>query len=128
LLLGRQADAFHQALPAAFRLCPGCGRATLPQEAAPRLLRCRAAVVEWLEPQRYCPQCRKAFFPQSQSLGLDQGHYSPALLDLVCYAGANKSSFREASSDLLKMGGLAVHEKQVERLSKRLGAERLVER
>src|SRR5262249_20310256 len=58
----------------------------------------------------------------------DQGHYSIDLLDLVCYAGANKPSFREASVDLQKMSGVAVPEKQVERLSKRIGAERVAER
>src|SRR5262249_52386853 len=89
---------------------------------------CRAACVEWLEPQRYCGKCRKAFFPQSRSLGIDPGHYSTSVLDLVCYAGANKPSFREASLDLDRFSGLDVHEKQVERLCKRIGAERLAER
>jgi hypothetical protein len=128
LLLSRQSAAFHQALPADLRLCPSCGRDTLPKDPEPRLLHSRAGMVEWLEPQRYCSKCRKAFFPQSKSLGIDQGHYSPSLLNLICYAGANKTSFREASVDLLKLATVAVHEKQVERISKRIGAERLAER
>jgi hypothetical protein len=128
LALSRQADAFFQDPPATLCLCPSCGRDTLPKDPEPRLLFGRAADVEWLEPQRYCSKCRKAFFPQSKSLGIDTGHYSTSLLDLVCYAGANKPSFREASLDLDKLSGLSVHEKQVERLSKRIGAERLAER
>ena len=128
LLLARQADAFHRELPADLRVCSSCAGDTLPCEPEARLVHSRAGIVEWLEPQRYCPHCRKAFFPQSKSLGLDQGHYSIDLLDLICYAGANKASFREASLDLAKMAGVAVQEKQVERLSKRIGAERLAER
>jgi hypothetical protein len=127
-LLARQAEAFHQALPPALQPCPVCARQTLARDPEARLLHGRAGVVEWLEPHRYCAHCRKAYFPQSKSLGLDQGRYSIALLDLICYAGANKPSFREASGDLLKMSGIAVHEKQVERLSRRIGVERLAER
>jgi hypothetical protein len=129
LALSRQADAFLRNPPAPLCLCPACGLDTSAKDPEPRLLFCRAATVEWLEPQRYCSKCRKAFSPQSKSLGIDAGgHYSTSVLDLVCYAGANKPSFREASSDLDKFSGLAVHEKQVERLCKRIGAERLAER
>jgi hypothetical protein len=128
LLLARQSAAFHQALPADLRLCPSCQHETLPAEAEPRLLHSRAGILEWQEPQRYCRRCRKAFFPQSRSLGIDLSQYSPALLDLVGYAGANKGSFREASLDLGKIGNVAIPEKQVERLSKRIGAERQAER
>jgi hypothetical protein len=128
LALARQAAAFLREPPASLCLCPACGRDTSAKDPEPRLLLCRAATVEWLEPHRHCSKCRKAFFPQSRSLGIDPGQYSPSLLDLVCYAGANKPSFREASIDLDKFSGLAVHEKQVERLCKRIGAERLSER
>jgi hypothetical protein len=134
LALARQATAFAPVKPDPSSpsrpalLCPSCGRDGLPRDPEPRILHSRAGEAEWLEPQLYCPKCRKAFFPQSKSLGLDLGHYSSALLDLICYAGANKISFREASLDLDKLGGVSVQEKQVERLSKRIGAERLVER
>jgi hypothetical protein len=128
LALSRQADAFLHDCPDSLCLCPSCGQATLPKDPESRLLFGRAAAVEWREPHRYCRKCRKAFFPQSKSLGIDLGHYSTSLLDLVCYAGANKPSFREASLDLDKLGNIDVHEKQVERLSKRIGGERLAER
>jgi hypothetical protein len=128
LLLGRQAEAMHRDLPDHLRRCPTCEGDTTAEEPAARWLHCHAATVEWLEPHRYCQRCRKAFFPQSKSLGIDVGHYSIALLDLIAYAGANKLSFREASLDLAKLGGHRVHEKQVERLSKRIGLERLAER
>jgi hypothetical protein len=50
------------------------------------------------------------------------------LLDKITYAGANKSSFREGSKDLRKLSELTVPEKQVERLSERIGHERVAER
>jgi hypothetical protein len=128
LLLARQAEAMHRNLPEDLRRCPSCGRDTIARDPEPRLFQCRAAIVEWQEPHRYCGRCRKAFFPQSKMLGIDLGHYSVSLLDLIIYAGANKPSFREASRDLQKMSGQAVHEKQVERLTKRIGLERLAER
>jgi len=128
LLMARQAEAMHRNLPEELRRCPSCGRDTIAKDPEPRVLRCRAVTIEWLEPHRYCRRCRKAFFPQSKQLGLDTSHYSPAFLDLIVYAGANKPSFREASLDILKMGGQTVLEKQVERLTKRMGVERLEER
>lgn len=128
LALSRQAAAFLRDCPAPLCLCPTCGRDTLPQDPEPRVLFARVATVEWLEPHRHCRKCRKAFFPQSKSLGLDLSNYSPSLLDLVCYGGANKSSFREASVDLDKFAGLSIHEKQVERLCKRIGTERVAQR
>jgi hypothetical protein len=128
LALSRQAATFRAAPPAPQCQCPSGGGDTTEAPAEPRILHSRAGDAEWLEPQRYCRRCRKAYFPQSKSLGLDLGHYSPSLLDLIAYAGAHKPSFREASLDLDKIGNLAVHEQQVERLSKRIGAERLAER
>jgi hypothetical protein len=128
LLLLRQAEAMHRDLAESLRCCPSCKRDTIAQDPEPRLLHSRAGIVEWQEPQRYCKHCRKAFFPQSRMLGIDLGHYSTSLLDLIIYAGANKPSFREASVDLWKMSSQTVHEKQVERLTKRIGLERVAER
>jgi hypothetical protein len=128
LVLSRQATAFRDEPPTDLCHCPSCAGPTRVADPEPRILHSRAGDAEWSEPQRYCPTCRKAFFPQSKSLGIDLGHYSADLLDLICYAGANKPSFREAGLDLEKMGSVTVHEKQVERLSKRIGSERLAER
>jgi hypothetical protein len=128
VLLARQAASFHAAPPADACQCPRCGGDTLARDPEPRLLHTCVGDAEWAEPHRHCGACRKAFFPQSQALGIDQGHYSPSVLDLVCYAGANKPSFREASLDLDKLADLDVSEKQIERLCQRIGAERLAER
>jgi len=128
LVMARQAEAMHQHLSEELRRCPSCGQETIPQDPLPRVLHCRGITVEWMEPRRYCGHCRRDFFPQSKALGIDLGHYSISLLNVIVYAGANKVSFREATKDLQVMAGEEVKEKQVERLTKRIGQERLAER
>jgi hypothetical protein len=68
------------------------------------------------------------FFPQTQSLGLDTSDYSARLQDKIVYAGITNSSFDAASADLAKLAGRDVGAKQVERLTKRIGLERVAER
>jgi hypothetical protein len=68
------------------------------------------------------------FFPQSKRLGIDLGHYSPAVLERVIYAGTHQPSFERASQALLHLADLQVPTKQVERLVQRIGAERCAER
>jgi hypothetical protein len=68
------------------------------------------------------------FFPQSKSLGIDPGDTSPALLAKITYAGTASRSFAEGSALLDKLADLPVPEKQVERVTRRIGAERVAER
>src|SRR5215831_20031744 len=68
------------------------------------------------------------FFPQSKSLGIDQSETSPALLRKITYAGPAGRSFAEASAALHHLADLAVDPKQVERVTERIGAERVAER
>jgi hypothetical protein len=68
------------------------------------------------------------FFPQSKRLGIDLGHYSPAVLERVIYAGTHQPSFERASQALLHLADLQVPTKQVERLTQRIGVERCAER
>ncbi len=70
----------------------------------------------------------RLFFPQSQSLGLDRGEYSVALLDKIVYAGVTNTSFAQGSQDLSKLAEVDVSAKQVERVCQRIGAERLAQR
>jgi hypothetical protein len=70
----------------------------------------------------------RLFFPQSKSLGIDRGTYSVAILDKIVYAGVNNSSFEQGSQDLLKLAEIEVSAKQVERVTERIGAERVAER
>jgi hypothetical protein len=68
------------------------------------------------------------FSPQSKSLGIDQSETSPALLQKITYAGTAGRSFAEASATLHHLADLAVDPKQVERVTERIGAERVAER
>jgi hypothetical protein len=68
------------------------------------------------------------FFPQSKSLGIDQSETSPALLQKITYAGTACRSFAEASATLHHLADVTVDPKQVERVSERIGAERVAER
>jgi hypothetical protein len=68
------------------------------------------------------------FFPQSKSLGIDQGQASPAVQRKITYAGTISRSFAEASDLMEELADLPVTAKQVERLTRRIGDERVAER
>jgi hypothetical protein len=70
----------------------------------------------------------RLFFPQSKSLGIDLGCFSPGLLRKIVYAGSNSPSFQRGSQDLRVLAEVAVPTKQVERLTERIGQERQAER
>ena len=74
------------------------------------------------------PNVGQLFFPQSQSLGIDCGNYSPAVYQMIVYAGTKHPSFGQGSEALAVMAGLTIQEKQVERVTKRIGQERVTER
>ena len=74
------------------------------------------------------PLSAALLFPQSKSLGLDQGEVSAAILEKITYAGVAARSFRQASEVLDKLADLPIPEKQVERVTERIGAERVAER
>jgi hypothetical protein len=61
-------------------------------------------------------------------LGIDCGHYSPDVYRRIVYAGTKHPSFGQGSEALAELAGLTVAEKQVERLTKRIGLERVAER
>ena len=50
------------------------------------------------------------------------------MLDKIVYAGVNNTSFEQGSQDLSKLAEVAVSAKQVERVCKRIGAERVAQR
>ena len=68
------------------------------------------------------------FFPQSKSLGIDRTHFSPALQAKITVAGTRNPSYQLAEEDLLVLAELDVADKQVRRLCKTIGDERLRER
>lgn len=79
-------------------------------------------------PNAFALGAAKFFFPQSKSLGLDRTQYSPTVLQRITYAGANNTSFRQAADMLQHLAALTVNAKQVERLTERIGRERVAER
>ncbi len=74
------------------------------------------------------PNVGRLFFPQSQSLGVDQGSYSPHVLRQIVYAGVQNTSFAAGRDDLLNLARLKISEKQVERVTERIGQERVGQR
>ena len=131
--LQRQAATPTEERPTAFRSCSGCGEPTPvhpeePQE--PRVVQTRGGEAAWQEPKHYCRKCSTGFFfPQSQSLGLDQlQQYSNAILAKIVHAGSNNTSYQQAETALDCLAELDVSDKQVRRLCKRIGDERIAER
>lgn len=49
--------------------CPLWGRPTSHAPEHPRAMSTTRGEVAWVEPGRYCPRCRRAFFPSEPSLG-----------------------------------------------------------
>lgn len=58
-------------------------------------------------------------------MGIDLGSHSPAVLKKIVYAGTQHPSFAQGSEALAALAGLTIPEKQVERLTKRIGRERV---
>jgi hypothetical protein len=61
-------------------------------------------------------------------LGIDRGSYSPHVLRQIVYAGVQNTSFATGRDDLLNLARLKISEKQVERVTERIGQERVDQR
>lgn len=70
----------------------------------------------------------RLFFPQTRSLGIDLGSYSPGLLRKIVHAGSNSVSFAQGSDFLLHLAEQSVDAKTVQRVTERIGEERLAQR
>src|SRR5207244_9758526 len=79
-------------------------------------------------PSVTAPNVGPLFFPQSRSLGIDLGTHSPHVLRKIVHAGAQNTSFASGSENLQILAGLKIPEKQVERLTKSIGHERVAQR
>ena len=67
----------------------------------------------------HCASCRTGFCPRDLTLGIDETTLSPAATRMT--AAAARVSFKEASTLLDELAGLAVDPKQVERTAEALG-------
>lgn len=70
----------------------------------------------------------RLFFPQTKSLGIDLGSHSPGLLRKIVYAGSNSVSFAQGSDFLDHLAEQSVDAKTVQRVTERIGEERLAQR
>lgn len=61
-------------------------------------------------------------------MGIDQGSHSPHVLREIVHAGSQNTSFAAGSENLHVLAGLDVPAKQVERLTKSIGQERVEQR
>jgi hypothetical protein len=61
-------------------------------------------------------------------LGIDQGHYSPHVLKKIVCAGTQHPSFAQGSAALAALAGLTIATKQVERVTEKIGRERVGQR
>jgi hypothetical protein len=61
-------------------------------------------------------------------LGIDQGNYSPHVLKKVVFAGTQHPSFAQGSAALAALAGLTIATKQVERITAKIGRERVRQR
>ena len=68
----------------------------------------------------HCESCRTGFCPRDRTLGIDETTLSPAATRMTAAAAA-RVSFKEASTLLDELAGLAVGPKQVERTAEALG-------
>jgi hypothetical protein len=64
--LQRQAN---QSPPPQLQSCPACAGPLDERPKEPRGVRSDTGVADWQEPARYCPRCRRAFFPSVQEPG-----------------------------------------------------------
>ena len=60
MAVARQATS----VPSEAEMCSGCGGPVAPTDATePRAMTTQVGTAQWMEPKRYCPKCRAAFFP-----------------------------------------------------------------
>lgn len=105
-------------VPALFTTGPPSRAASAPTPA-PLLGKSRPATA---------PAAGGLFSPQSKGLGLDLSEHSPALQRKIVYAGVVASSFATAADLLENLADLSVPLKQVERLTRQIGTERVAQR
>jgi len=67
----------------------------------------------------YNPQLGCGRYPLDQALGLQNG-YTPAVVRLMCRAGA-RDSYEESSADLLAYAGIDVSSQEINRMVQRIG-------
>jgi hypothetical protein len=76
--------------------------------------------------RRACASSAGAFFSLiDENLKLGTEDYSPQVLEKIEYAGGNHGSFQAGSSALAKLAEVSIQAKHVQRVTERLGRERM---
>src|SRR6266851_3668849 len=68
--------------------CPGCQQTLCCSDSQSRSVTTRVGLAHWLEPAAYCGKCRRSYFPQSRSLGIDQSGFAPSVVRKIIAAGS----------------------------------------
>jgi hypothetical protein len=127
LALDRQAKQLAST-PEEIRQCPSCKQTLSCADSRTRTTQTRVGQASWDEPAGYCSRCRRDYFPQSRSLGIDQSGLSPGLLSKLVSVACRCRSFIEASDVFWDLTGIRISPKQIERIIHQIGQERADQR
>ncbi len=121
-----QRQAEH--LPDSARIQPA-GETAVRIGTEDRTRETESGAVQWKEPKTYLPKSRKAFSPQSQALGLSVDEdLSPAVMQKTVHLATKLVSFQSARDSVAETLEVELTTKRVERLTERVGRERVAQR
>ena len=100
----------------------GCGHTARYAGRRAKTIRTALGAMTLERAYYHCASCRTGFCPRDRTLGIDETTLSPAATRMTAAAAA-RVSFKEASTLLDELAGLAVGPKQVERAAEALGRE-----
>ena len=100
----------------------GCGHTARYAGRRAKTIRTALGAMTLERAYYHCASCQTGFCPRDRTLGIDETTLSPAATRMTAAAAA-RVSFKEASTLLDELAGLAVGPKQVERTAEALGRE-----
>ena len=107
--------------PARRPACPGCGGRLKPVDGArPRKLVGLFGPYTLRRPYYTCAECGGGHFPADEAWGLAAGVLSPAMIPLVCDAGA-RTSFGETGKSILRALQVVVDDNEAQRTTEAMG-------
>ena len=118
-LVAQRLNADHTDQHAAGLPC-GCGHTARYAGRRAKTIRTALGAMTLQRAYYHCESCRTGFCPRDRTLGIDETTLSPAATRMTAAAAA-RVSFKEASTLLDELAGLAVGPKQVERTAEALG-------
>ncbi len=99
------------------------------KETKDATLETHAGEVAWEQPRTRLKDSRRDFFPQAKSLGVSVDEtLSPSMAEKVSHLGTILRSFPQGESAAGKLLEMTLGRKRIERLTERIGGERVEER